>query len=116
MRSAKNPRVRLQHMLENINGILDHTSGLQFDAILSDYLLIRATERGLQIISEAAKELPPEIRALEPDVPWSQIIGIGNFLRHEYYRINESDIRSILEVHLPALLPAVERLMKRLPE
>ncbi|TFF19903.1 DUF86 domain-containing protein [Jiella endophytica] len=116
MSSAKDPRVRLGHILENIDGILAHTEGLTFDAILADFLLIRATERALQIISEAAKELPAELRDQEATVPWQKIISLGNFLRHEYYRINESDIQSILDVHLPALRPAVLRMMERLGE
>ncbi|MCE7029736.1 DUF86 domain-containing protein [Jiella avicenniae] len=114
MTSAKDPRVRLQHILENIDGILSHTDGLTFETILGDFVLIRAVERSIQIISEAAKELPADLRSREPDVPWQGIIGIGNFLRHEYYRINHNDIRSILVVHLPALRPAVIRLMARL--
>lgn len=116
MTSAKSPHIRLQHMLQNIDGILGSTAGLPFARIASDFLLLRATERALQIISEAAKELPPEVRELEPEVPWRQIIGIGNYLRHEYYRINEADIRSILEVHLPNLRPAVIRLLQRVAE
>ncbi len=114
MSSGKDPSVRLQHIIENIDGILSHTDGLAFEAIVGNFVLIRAVERSIQIISEAAKELPPELRSLEPDVPWQGIIGIGNFLRHEYYRINHNDIRSILTVHLPALRPAVIRLMARL--
>jgi uncharacterized protein with HEPN domain len=114
MGNAKDPRVRLGHILENIDGILESTAGLDMSYILSKYMLIRSTERGLQIISEAAKELPQDIRDLEPDVPWSKIIGIGNFLRHEYYRINETDIQSIVKTHLPELRPAVAHLLARL--
>ncbi|ORE97726.1 HepT-like ribonuclease domain-containing protein [Aurantimonas sp. 22II-16-19i] len=114
MVSAKDPRVRLQHILENIDGILSHTEGLAFETIVGDFVLVRAVERSIQIISEAAKELPPELRSQEPDVPWQRIIGIGSFLRHEYNRINQNDIRSILAVHLPALRPAIIRLMTRL--
>ncbi len=103
-------------MLENIDGILEHTDGLDFGEIAASYVLMRATERGLRIISEAAKELPPEVRALEPDVPWTRIIAIGNYLRHEYYRISPSDIQSVIEVHLPALRPAVMRLLDRVDD
>lgn len=116
MVSAKHPGVRLQHMLENIDGLLDATAGLQIDTILDSFILIRTTERALQIISEAAKELPLEVRATEPDIPWKDIIGIGNFLRHEYYRINAADIQAILVEGLPELRLAVLRLMERLAD
>ena len=53
------------------------------------------------------------MRALEPDVPWPEIIGIGNLLRHEYYRIKTSEIRAILTDHLPRLRPAIVRLLAK---
>ena len=111
MASAKDPVTRLGHILHEINGIQSETAGVPVDRIIRTYGLLRLTERGLQIISEAAKELPEEVRAREPDIPWRKIIGIGNILQHEYHRVNEADIRSILEQHLPALKLAVERLL-----
>lgn len=62
------PRLRLQHMLENIDGVLDITAGLQIETIVERFVLIRATEPAVQIISEAAKELAPAIREQEPGV------------------------------------------------
>ena len=103
--------LRLQHMLENIDGVLDITAGLDIDTIVESFALIRATERAVQIISEAAKELPPDVRALEPDVPWRNIIGIGNLLRHEYYKIDTSVLDAILRLELPTLRLAVIRLI-----
>jgi len=111
MASAKLPQVRLAHMLEHIDGILAATAGMQPSEITGNYLVVRALERSVQIISEAAKELPPELRAHEPDVPWQNIIGIGNLLRHEYYRIRDTDMLDILQVHLPHLRPALVRLL-----
>lgn len=114
MVSAKSPNVRLQHILFEIDEITSMTKGMAASGILGSYLHLRAVERALQIISEAAKELPAELIATEPDVPWKKIIGIGNFLRHEYCRINSTDIQSILETHLPVLRQAVKRLIARL--
>jgi len=111
MVSAKDPRVRLQHMLDTIDGILDATSSITAESLSNNFLVLRAIERSVQIISEAAKELPTELRAREPDVPWRDIIGMGNLLRHEYYRIRESDMWDILHNHLPRLKDAVQRLL-----
>ncbi len=113
MISAKLPQVRLQHMLENIDGVLDITAGQTISAILESFVLIRATERALQIISEAAKELPPDVRDREPGVPWKNIIGIGNLLRHEYYRLDPAVLDDILTNGLPPLRAAVLRLLEQ---
>lgn len=111
MVSAKSPAVRLRHMLENIDGILAATAGMRLDEISGNFLAARAVERAIQIISEAAKELPQTLRDREPGVPWREIINIGNLLRHEYYRIRNDLLQKILEGDLPALRPAVLRLL-----
>lgn len=111
MVSAKSPEVRLRHILENIDGILSATTGMSAAEVMGSFVLIRAVERAVQIISEAAKELPSEMRNAEPDVPWQDIIRIGNILRHEYYRVREDVLIDILEIDLPKLRPAVLRLL-----
>lgn len=111
MDSAKKPRVRLMHILSEIDGILAVTAGLASNDILNDYKTIRATERAIQIISEAAKELPEPIQQLEPQIPWKAIARIGNYLRHEYYRINLETLSEILDIHLPQLRLAIMRLL-----
>lgn len=52
------------------------------------------------------------MRETEPDVPWQDIIRIGNILRHEYYRIREDIEADILYTGLPQLRPAVVRLIE----
>ena len=44
-------------------------------------------------------------------LPWAAIVGIGNLLRHEYYRIKMIEIEAILALHLPQLRPAIIRLL-----
>jgi uncharacterized protein with HEPN domain len=107
---SADPEARLRHILENIDAIIAATRGKSHAEITSNYLVQRALERAVEIISEAAKTLPAEFREREPDVPWSEIIGIGNLLRHEYYRIRGDRMLDILTKHLPRLRPAIVRL------
>ncbi len=86
MASAKDPVTRLGHILHEINGIQSETAGVPVDRIIRTYGLLRLTERGLQIISEAAKDLPEEVRGGSRISHGEKIIGIGNILQHEYHR------------------------------
>jgi uncharacterized protein with HEPN domain len=71
----------------------------------------RAVERGLEIISDASRHVPAELKALAPEIPWRQIAAIGNLLRHEYQRADVTATWNIVEVWLPTLAIAIERLM-----
>jgi uncharacterized protein with HEPN domain len=44
-------------------------------------------ERGIEIISEASRRLPDELKARHPGIPWRKVAGIGNILRHDYERV-----------------------------
>jgi len=50
--------------------------------------LMRATERSVEIIGEAARHVSPEFIAAHPEIPWRQIIGQRNILAHEYGQID----------------------------
>ena len=111
MNSAKLPQVRLLHILEQIDGVEAAIRNVGFAEIKDNFLYERAVERAVQIISEAAKELPQDLREQYPDVHWRPIIGIGNLLRHEYYRIKSRDMWEIATVHLPALRPVIQQML-----
>lgn len=111
MVSAKRPEIRLRHILEQIDGVAKAIGGLAFEEVADSFLFTRAIERAVQIVSEAAKELPVELRDAYPDVGWRPIIRIGNLLRHEYYRIDPRDMWEIATHHLPRLRPAVEAML-----
>ena len=88
MAATKHPRARLEHILFHINGVADTVGGVDFDTFTSVYHMERTVERAIEVISEAARALPPELVAKYPQIEWQKIIAIGNLLRHEYYRID----------------------------
>lgn len=75
---------------------------------------VTAVERAVQIVSEAAKALPPDYLAKYPDAPWNSIIGIGNILRHEYQRLDDNQLWEIATVRLPKLQPIVAQMLTEL--
>ncbi len=61
--------------------------GITIDAFRDDWQRQWLVERGVEIISEASRHLPEEFRARHPTIPWREIAGIGNILRHSYENI-----------------------------
>lgn len=72
--------------------------------------------RHLQIIGEAARVLPQEVRDLAPEIPWSNIIGMRNILVHGYFEIDTDIVWNAATRDVPALKPAMEKLLKTLEE
>lgn len=72
--------------------------------------------RHLQIIGEAARALPEDVRGLAPEIPWSNIIGMRNILVHGYFDIDTGIVWDAAMRDVPAIKPAVERLLKTLEE
>jgi uncharacterized protein with HEPN domain len=103
--------LRLVDMREAISGIQDVTAGVAFDGFARNWGMQRAVERGLEIISEASRHVPANLKALAPSIPWRQIAAIGNLLRHEY---QQADIRAtwnIIQEYLSPLAVAIEQLI-----
>ncbi len=71
-------------------------------------------ERNLEIISEASRRLPDDAKAAEPDVPWREIAGIGNLLRHDYGTVRHDILWGIRTHRLTTLKGAMQRLRDRL--
>ena len=61
---------------------------------------------------EASRHLPDDLLELTPDVPWKQIRGIGNILRHEYHKIADDVVWAVVTEHAAPLKIAVEALQR----
>ena len=81
MAASRNPRVRLLHIRDEIDGVTAAIANASFDQYRASYALRRTAERAVQIISEAAKALPPDLIARYPEAPWNAIIGAAASLR-----------------------------------
>jgi len=106
---------RLRDILEAIAAI-NRYAGRDKKAFEADELLQGWFLRHLQIIGEAARALPQDVRALAPDVPWQKIIGMRNVLVHGYFEIDTDIVWDAATRDVPALKARVERLLKTLEE
>lgn len=100
----------LSEILAALDGIEQATSGKTLQDFENDWLLKHGVQRGIEIISEAARHLPDELLATETEIPWKQIRGIGNVLRHEYHKIADPIVWAVVTDNLPPLRHAVTRI------
>lgn len=101
----------LLQILDAIVGIENAVQDRCYDDFQRDWLLNHGVQRGIEIISEASRRLPAELQQQHGDIPWRQIAGIGNILRHEYHDIQDDVIWDVVVRHLPPLKSAVSAML-----
>jgi uncharacterized protein with HEPN domain len=82
--AERSPAARLTDIVEAIEVIQGEMAGVTLDAFRPDLRKRWLIERGIEIVSEASRRLPDDLKARHPDIPWRKVAGIGNVLRHNY--------------------------------
>ena len=104
----------LEDIISSILKIRKYIEGTSYDAFQDDNLTVDAVLRNLEIIGEASRNVPPEIRSRYPDVPWARMIGLRNIVSHEYFGIDLSIIWRIITVNLPETMPSIEEMIREI--
>jgi uncharacterized protein with HEPN domain len=71
----------VEEMLDYIEQAEAYVQGMSFEQYSSDQKTQRAVERCIEVISEASRHIPDEAEGKHPQIPWSDVAGIGNIFR-----------------------------------
>jgi uncharacterized protein with HEPN domain len=107
-------RMALFDIRDNGKYAQNFISGLSFEDFKEDRRTFYAVTRALEIISEAARRLPPELHARHPELPWRKITGVGNVFRHSYENVAEQQVWLTVREYLPSLLEAIDAEIEKL--
>jgi uncharacterized protein with HEPN domain len=110
---VRDPKERLRDVLEAV-AALERYHDRDRQSFERDELLQAWFLRNLQIIGEAVRALPEDVRKLAPEIPWAEVIGMRNVLVHGYFDIDTEAVWAAATRDAPALKPAVEKLLKLL--
>ncbi|HEV8239085.1 MAG TPA: HepT-like ribonuclease domain-containing protein [Thermoanaerobaculia bacterium] len=84
------------------------------DDLRRDDIRFLALSKALEIIGEAVKGVPDDVRALAPSVPWRSMAGLRDKLTHGYREVDVDIVWRSATVELPAVVPTVRDLLARL--
>jgi len=102
---------RLEDILDAIKDIQAFVTGRSFDDYVSDTMFRLAIERCVEIISEASRHVPPDMKAQHPQVPWQNVADIGNVLRHGYQTVDHHIMWQVATRHVTILRDAAEHML-----
>jgi uncharacterized protein with HEPN domain len=92
----------------HIDAAQSFVAGLEYDAFQDDLLRFFAVTRCLEIISEASRRLPDELKARHPSIAWKEMAAAGNVYRHDYDGVAARRVWQTLRLALPPLRAVVE--------
>ena len=116
MPPQRDPRLQADDVLQAIANIEVDPVEFDFERFVADRRARQLVERNLEIISAASRRIPDRLKAMEPDVPWREIAGIGNVLRHDYGEVRPDILWGVRTHRLTSLKAAVQRIRARLGE
>lgn len=79
----------VEDMVEAVRRVSHYSAGMTREAFLADAKTVDAVVRNLEVLGEAAKHVPDEMRTRYPAVEWKKIAGMRDVLAHEYFGIDE---------------------------
>ena len=97
MRGKFGNKARLSHILEAINEIESYLEEADFDIFVNNSMMKFACIKQLEIIGEAANHISDAIKLKYSLVEWPQIVGLRNFLIHEYFGVDLKVVWEILQ-------------------
>ncbi|MBL8722922.1 MAG: DUF86 domain-containing protein [Planctomycetes bacterium] len=104
-------RLYLEDMLEAAQRIAKYVGGFSRESLAGDSLRLDAVLRNLEVLGEAAKQVPESVRALAPDLEWRRIAGMRDILAHAYFRVDVAIVWDAAANKVPGLIPRIEKLL-----
>ena len=99
----KNYDVYFKDMVDAMQNIEEYTEGFNFKGLKDNKLIRDAVIRNLEVIGEAAKNIPEEIRDKHPEIKWREIAGLRDRLIHKYFEVDLEIVWDIIRNKLPEL-------------
>ncbi|MEA2054623.1 MAG: DUF86 domain-containing protein [Candidatus Thermoplasmatota archaeon] len=104
----------IEDILEAMDKIGRYIEGSTYETFVGNEMVIDAVIRNLEIIGEAAKNIPDDAKEKYPDIPWKRMIGLRNITIHEYFGVDLSIIWKIITENLPETRSMIKTMLKGL--
>ena len=106
------PHEYIHHILDEIDYILTQISDMDYELFVRNPTVKRAFVRSLEIIGEASKKMPEDVRAMQPDIEWRKVTGMRDRLIHDYFGVDYTIVWDVATKKLPDLRSKLQTLLE----
>ena len=103
----------LRHISDEIAYLIKHAQGIDQRKFFQDATLQRAFVRSLEIIGEATKNIPDELKQKYSQIDWRAIAGMRDKLVHHYFGVDYELVWDIVINEIPALRKQIKQILER---
>ena len=107
----KDPTIFLHHILESISLAEGYLREISQEEFLKDLVRQDAVIRRIEIMGEAVKNIPEDIKKKHPFIPWKKIAGMRDKIIHEYFGIDLKLVWNVAQKDLPLLKKQIQELL-----
>ena len=107
----KRPEVYLRHILDECDFLMKESDNIKFEDFINDTVLEHAFIRSLEIIGEAVKNLPSNLKEKYPHIPWKNIAGMRDILIHEYFGVDYDIVWKTIKEEIPKLRDEIYKIL-----
>lgn len=112
--SRHDPKVTLRQIIESAERAQELCRGRTTLELAANWQIAMAFERAMEIMGEAVKRLPDELRTAHPEIPWRQIAGMRDRLSHGYDSVDYELLCNAMRDDVPQLLETARGMLRAL--
>lgn len=111
---SRNISLYVRDILQNMQDAEEFIQGLSYSEFAADKKTFNAVVRAIEVIGEAAKNVPDSVRSNYPAVPWKEMAGMRDKVIHFYFGVDREAVWLAVKDRIPAIKPLVEQILRDL--